>query len=160
MRSAHALTHAPPAIRHGAPAVLLTAVRARVRAGSLDRRLAAGAPPWESPVLAARALQITNERSRRNLARTLERLAERAERSAPGSLSAVVPVCRSEVRAALPQIMSVAARLRDDAPVDARGIARLVALLSDGAGPLYVTGRPGALGSLLDDVSRDLDVTD
>ena len=161
MRGAQALIGAPRAIgwSSGAPRLAL-ACAARVRAFSLDRRLAAGMAPWQSPLLAARALQLTGERHRRSLATALERLPERAERPASRALSAVVPVCREQVCEALPAILSLAEQLRGGSPVDARGIARLAALLADGAGPVYVAHCPGALCGALQDVRDGLSVND
>jgi len=160
MRSAHALIRAPRMTGPSGPPRWALAFAARVGALSLDRRLAAGTAPWQSSLLAARALQLTGVRNRRNLARALERLPQRAERPASRALSAVVPVCRGQVREALPAIRSLATQLRGDSPVDARGVARLAALLSDGAGPVYVAGRPGALRSALQDVRVGLAVND
>jgi hypothetical protein len=132
---------------------------ARLRAPWLDRQLAAGSVPWRSPAHAARALQLTGDRSRGALARCLERLVEHAKRP-PARFSAVVPPCREQVHAALPVILATASRLRSRAPVDARGVARLRALLSDGAGPCYSRGDPVALTVALETISQWLDVQD
>lgn len=131
---------------------------AHVRARRLDRQLAAGSVPWRSPVHAARALQLTSERYRRGLARSLERLVEHAERPGGQFRGSVVQPCREQVTEALPLMLTIAARLRSGAPVDARGIARLCALLSDGAGPCYARSDPGALSGALETVSEWLDV--
>jgi hypothetical protein len=134
---------------------------ARLRAPWLDRQLAAGSVPWRSPAHAARALQLTGDRSRGALARSLERLVEHAERPpARLTISAVIPPCREQVHAARPVILATACRLRSRAPVDARGVARLRALLCDGAGPCYSRGDPGALAVALETVSQWLDVQD
>jgi hypothetical protein len=160
MRGTHAFAHVPRVLGRNDSRGPLTAVHARLCAPSIDRRLAAGAPPWESSLLAARALQITREHRRRSLARALERLAANAERPASRAISSVVPVCRQQVREALPTIFSLAARLGDGRPVDARGVARLYALISEGTGPFYVTARPGALDEALKEAYRGLDVND
>jgi hypothetical protein len=116
---------------------------ARLRAPWLDRQLAAGSVPWRSPAHAARTLQLTGDRSRGALARWLERLVEHAERPpARFIISAVIPPCREQVHAALPVILATASRrLRSGAPVDARGVARLRALLSVTA-PIAATQAP------------------
>jgi hypothetical protein len=59
----------------------------------------------------------------------------------------------------LRQIFAVALRLRDRAPVDARGVAGLRLLLADGAGaePCYVDIHPAALKDALLTISRWLD---
>ncbi len=64
-----------------------------------------------------------------------------AERPRRPGLSAAVPVRRTEVTAAKPELLSIAARLRDEEPVCARGVAMASKLLTDGAGALY---NPGA----------------
>ncbi|MHB8233914.1 MAG: hypothetical protein ACYDHT_04600 [Solirubrobacteraceae bacterium] len=159
MRSA-VLTHLPGvSLPRGMPRAV-TGMRARLRTGTLDRRLAAGTPPWQAPVLAARALQLTSDRRRHSLARSLDRLAELSKRPAPRAVSAVVPVCRDQVRESLPEIRRLAERLRDGAPIDARGVARLVALMSDGSGPFFVASQPASLSSALTHALRDLDVND
>jgi hypothetical protein len=129
---------------------------ARLRAPRLDRQLATGSEPWQSPVHAARALQLTSNRSRRTLARTLEKLVERAEEPPALYLSAVVPPCRQQVREARPLMLTLAARLRSDAPLDPRGVAELKSLISDGAGPVYVPGRPDALKTRLESIASAL----
>jgi hypothetical protein len=133
---------------------------ARLRAPWLDRQLADGVATWASPTHAARALQLTNDRSRGALARSLERLVEHTDRSSPRFGSAVVPPCREQVRGALPLILDIASRLRAPGPVDAPGIARLRALLSDGIGPCYTPGDPDALTIALQTASQWLDVQD
>ena len=136
---------------------------AHLRALWLDRQLAAGVVPWHSKVHAVRSLQLTSDRSRRALARSLEHLIEHAEmsRSQLGGGSAVVIPCREQVREARPVILATAARLRASAPVDARGMARLRLLLTDGTGPCYTpSGRPDALAVELQTVDRWLDAAD
>jgi hypothetical protein len=160
MRTAHAAPRVPRVLGARDPSRLLRIVQARLRATSIDHRLAGGTPPWESPLLAARALQLTHARRRRSLARSLERLTERAEQAPSPGITAVVPVCRSQVREASATISSLAARMRDGRPLDARGVARLLALLCDGTGPLYVPSDPGALDEALKDAYRGLDVND
>jgi hypothetical protein len=160
MRSAHAITTAP---LRGAGSrrqpQLRDRIFARLRAPSLDRELTAGCASWRSPTHAARALQLTSERHRRGLARSLEHLIEHAEKPTVGFLSAAVPPCREHVREAMPQILAISSRLRSGEPLDARGVARLRALLSDGAGPCYTRSQPDALALALQTVSESLDVS-
>jgi hypothetical protein len=131
---------------------------ARVRAASLDREFTSGIAPWRSPLHAARAIQLTAPRSRRSVARSLERLIEHAERG-PAITAAITP-CRTQVSEARPAILRTAARLRSDAPIDARGVARIRALLSDGAGPCYVPSTPQALTAALETAERWLQAPD
>lgn len=143
-----------PRRRHQPIAWLLV----HLRATWIDRALASGAPAWKSPTHAERALQLTSDRSRRRLAQGLERLVEDAERPASDFRNtAVIRPCRVQVREALPQIFAVALRLRDRAPVDARGVAALRLLLTDGAGPCYVDSHPEALKDALLPISQWLD---
>jgi hypothetical protein len=138
----------------------LTGLLARVRAPSLDRALAAGVVSWRSPAHAARALQLTSDRMRRTLARSLERLIEDTEHPSPSWNNAVIAPCREQVRDALPLIRATILRLRSDTPVDAKGVARLKALLCDSAGPCYTSIDPHALTLALQTVSQSLDVHD
>lgn len=162
MRGAHAIVGIPLSERGARrPPGRLDRVAARVRGPWLDRQLARGIEPWRSPALAARALQLTGDRRRRALARSLERLVDRAQEPAAGiQISAVVPPCREQVRAAIPMILEVSSRLRSRAPIDPRGVARLHALLCEGAGPCYVRTYRDALKDELDEVATWLEATD
>jgi hypothetical protein len=133
---------------------------ARVRGPWLDRELATGVPPWQSAVHAARAVQLTSRHRRRGLARTLERLLRDAEHPPALALGAAVRPCRSQVMPAAPALRAIVTRLRSGAPLEARGIAALLAVLSDGSGPCYSRADPGALTARLETVSRWLDVED
>lgn len=161
MKSGAALARAPfGAIGQRRANPRSAGLSARLRAPWLDRQLAAGVPSWHSRAHAARALQLTSDRNRRRLARFLERLVERAEERPAPFRSASVPPCRAQVREARPLMLAIALRLRTVAPVDARGIARLMDLLSDGGGPCYVPTHPHALSSALLTVDESLDVPD
>ncbi|MGZ4185910.1 MAG: hypothetical protein ACXVUE_08275 [Solirubrobacteraceae bacterium] len=133
-------------------------LRARLHAPSLDRELASGIAPRRSSLHAARALQLTSDRNRRGLARSLERLLENAQRPRSQSRGAVVYPCREQVIEAMPVLLTIAGRLRCADPIDARGIARLNILLSDGSGPCYVRIRCSALTDALQEISQWLAV--
>ena len=134
---------------------------AHLRALWLDRQLAAGVVPWHSKLHAARALQLTSDRSRRALACSLEHLVEQADGPPVHWRPAAVPPCRPQVSEARPAILAIAARLRATAPVHARGMARLRLLLTDGTGPCYTpSGRADALAVELQTVDRWLDAAD
>jgi hypothetical protein len=133
---------------------------ARLRAPWLDGQLATGTEPWRSPVHAARALQLTSARSRRSVARSLEKLVERADEPSAPYRSAVVPPCRRQVREARPLLLLLAARLRGNDPVDPRGVAALKSLICDGAGPVYAGGRPDALRARLESITPALEALD
>ena len=115
---------------------------------------------WCSPMHAARARQLTNARTRRTLARSLERLAEQADTPRPPFRTAVVQPCRPQVREARPQMLTIAQRLRSNAPVGVCGVARLQALLSNGAGPCYAPSHPDALNTELRAVADLLEAHD
>jgi hypothetical protein len=137
---------------------LAARVNARLRAPSLDRDLASGIAPWRSSLHAARALQLTSDRNRRGLARSLERLVENAHQQRSQNRGAVVYPCREQVIEAMPALLTIAGRLRSADPGDARGVARLIILLSDGSGPCYVRIRRNALTDALQEISQWLAV--
>jgi hypothetical protein len=94
------------------------------------------------------------------MARSLERLIADAEyRRAPLRGSAIQP-CREQVRNALPVMFDLIAWLRGSSPADARGVARLRAVLCDGAGPCYTRVRPDALTDALQAVVPWLEAQD
>jgi hypothetical protein len=134
---------------------------AHVLAPWIDRELAQGVASWRSPAHAERALQLTTSRRRRTLAAGLERLVKHAQQPI-GQFrhSAVIPPCREQVREALPLILAITSQLRDGAPVDARGVARLEAVITDGAGPCYTRIHRDALNDVLELVSQWLDAPD
>jgi hypothetical protein len=155
MKTAHAVTWPAATSRPTSFRSQLAArLNARLHAPTLDRELASGIAPWRSPPHAARALQLTGDRNRRGLARSLERLVENAQCGRRQSCSAVVYPCREQVLEALPSLLTVAGQLRSAAPIDARGVARLSILLSDGSGPCYLRIRRNALTDALQEISQ------
>jgi hypothetical protein len=159
MKAAHAIAW-PSAAEHptGFRSQLAARLNARLHAPSLDRELASGIAPWRSRLHAARALQLTGERNRRGLARSLERLVENAQQPRSHHRGAAVYPCREQVIEAMAAMLTVAGPLRCAAPVDARGVARLNILLSDGSGPCYVRIRRNALTDALQEISQWLAV--
>ena len=148
--------HAPVSSRHPHPRV--DWLLARLRAPWLDRQFAAGVESWRSPVHAARARQLTSDRTRRLLARSLERLVEQAEEPPKRYHTAVIQPSRLRVREARPLMLALASRLRSNAPVAPRGITTLNELLTDGAGPVYTHGDPETLKRRLQAIEGWLDV--
>ena len=139
----------------------LVSLRARLRRASLDRDLAAGIAPWRSPVHAARALQLTSVRRRDTYALGLERVLAETERTGGLVSTRFNPVVMPDPAAVIlcaPTIWEIVATLRGPAPVSAEGMARLRALLCDGAGPLYCAGNAEQLRQALEHVSRWLPV--
>jgi hypothetical protein len=134
-------------------------VLARLRGPWVDRRLAAGtAAP--GTLLRARSRQLSSERHRRTLARSLERLCMQAQLPPVRLIATIDAPCPDQVADALPLMEIIAVRLRSAEPLDARGIAQLSELLADGAGPCYRSTRPGALRIALHDIMQSLDVSD
>jgi hypothetical protein len=139
----------------------LVSLRARLRHGSLDRELAAGIAPWRSPAHAARALQLTSARRREAYATGLERVLAETERTGgrmSTRFSGVVMPDPAAVILCAPTIWEIVAALRAPTPVSAEGMARLRALLCDGAGPLYCSGNAEQLRQAFEHTSRWLPV--
>jgi hypothetical protein len=113
---------------------------ARMLGGRLDRALIAGADPADSPLLAARAAQLTTRAARAELADGLELLLARAQR--PPSRRALV-VRHASILANAELVRELADTLRGPAPLYARGLAMIHSLLTDGTGPVYAS-RDGA----------------
>lgn len=108
---------------------------ARWRPMKLDRQLAAGTSPEVSAALLRRARALLAPRTRRGLARSVERIV--AETPQAPLLSARVPVRRSEVRRSRDDLRLLAQRLAAPTPVAVQGVAKVRLLLSDGSGPLF-----------------------
>jgi len=103
----------------------------------LDRELADGCPPEASPQRAVRAQQLAAPATGRELARYLRELVVRAERPRVGLLDPTVPVVRDVVLPRREALLGLAERLEQPVPLNPCGVARVLLLLSDGAGPLY-----------------------
>jgi hypothetical protein len=137
----------------------LVSLRARLRHGSLDRELACGIAPWRTPAHAARALQLTSARRREAYAVGLQRVLAETERPPRNTgFSGVVTPNAAAVIVSAPTIWEIVGTLRAPAPVSAEGMARLRALLCDGAGPLYHGRDPAQLRQVLEHISRWLPV--
>ncbi len=138
---------------------LVGAVRARRdrsgrRAGA-DEWLVWGARPQPaSPLLAARAAELTSAKTRRQLAALARRII--AEQSDPRCRAYAVN--RPAIRQHLDLFIALAERLESPEPVAVQGAARTARLLNDGGGPLYDPQRADELGPTLAHAVRDLDV--
>lgn len=112
-----------------------TRLCARLFAGSLDQKLASGQHPATNPLLATRAQQLVAARFRRELADSwLDLLVE--VRRPRALFDAAVPLVRNRVMGAEPQIRRLAEALVSPL-VSVRGVASAIALLRDGASPLF-----------------------
>jgi hypothetical protein len=106
---------------------------ARLRFATLDEALAEGAEPERRPALALRAQRLIAPRMRRRLAHSLRMCVSLSRRP--------VAVPRTSggrhVAAAAGELLALAEELEGPGPVDARGVAAVCVLLTDGAGPLH-----------------------
>ncbi|MGB3484636.1 MAG: hypothetical protein WBB07_20765 [Mycobacterium sp.] len=109
---------------------------ARLFAGHLDGQLAMGiiGPPDSAIGLRATHLESVNERQ--VTARALRRAVIEA-REGRATTAATVPVHRRNVAEAEETIDAITLRLHSPHPVNARGMARLRQVLTNGCGPLY-----------------------
>jgi hypothetical protein len=109
-------------------------ITARLRAGVLDRALAAGADPAASPQIAARTAKLGSTLMRTRIAEGLERLALSADK--PRSRLRILP-SRAAMLGNRSEMLELADILRQNRPLYARGVAMLKVILTDGTGPAY-----------------------
>ena len=113
-------------------------ISARLRARALDAALATGANPVSTTRLALRADTITRPAMRRHLAHSLERILTEAARPA-GLRPSPLTLCRRSVLSnAAAELEALVTHLRRPGPVSARGVAQVITLLGDRAGPLHL----------------------
>jgi hypothetical protein len=138
--------------RTTAPRPSLSArVTARLRAHRLDRQLAVGVPAAAGSALAVHQARLTSVAEREAVARTLRRAVTEVH-AGGGPMSSRVGLHTTNIAAAEDVIDAITLRLHSPRPVNARGMARLRAVLSDGCGPMYRYGRgdlSGRLGAAL-----------
>lgn len=115
---------------------------------ALDRTLAQGVDPHTSAVLALRARKLTSPRGRRRIADGLAGALRSANTTGRSLTSAAQPDAR-ELLDARGVLTAVERRLRGSEAVNARGVAMLGTLLTNGASPLYRPSGPGELASRL-----------
>jgi hypothetical protein len=120
-------------------------LRTSVNRAKLTRALAEGAEPGASDELALRARQLTSERHRATLARSLRRSIAEAHR--PARTRGALSIINSRaVLVAEPAIAEMIGRLLGPRPVQAPGMAMLDQILTNAdASPLYNRSEPGAL---------------
>ena len=116
-------------------------IRTRWQRYDLDEKLASGAAPGAGPELQLRAGQLLSTSERERIATGIEQSVARAVTQWPPAATQVVPLGSPQIRECAPELLTIARRLRDDEPVDVRGVAMASQLLYDGAGPLYRDGR-------------------
>ena len=120
------------------------AVRVAARLGRrmLDRALTDGADPAASPLIAARTAQLGRGSTRAQIADGLERLALSADN--PRGRVRILP-SRAAILGNRSELLELAAMLRRDRPLYARGVAMLNVILTDGTGPAYTDPSGDAL---------------
>jgi hypothetical protein len=121
-------------------------VIARLRADKFDHQLAVGVPAPAGSALAVHQARLTSTTERESIARSLRQALRDADSGAV--FSSRIPVHPRNIAAAEALIDAITLRLHSPAPVNARGMARLRRVLSDGSGPLYWYGE-GDLGGRL-----------
>jgi hypothetical protein len=112
-------------------------VRALWHRRRLDRELAAGCACDAPEDRAWRARQLAHPVTRRRMARSLRSVVDDAALPATAGLSSAVPVCRKAVVPWREGLLGLADRLEQPGPVNPCRVARTLALLTDGRGPLY-----------------------
>jgi hypothetical protein len=132
--------------------------RVWLRKSSLDRRIAQGADPHDSPELARRARQLSSRRWRTGLAAGLRRMVEAAEEPRP-VLTSQVPLNRREILAERELFLELARDLSSSDDLRPRGIACVERLLTDSYSPCFATSRPGELGRALRQARAALHLT-
>jgi hypothetical protein len=120
---------------------LRSALRCRLAPDVLDTALAGGADPWSSRALMTRAARLCSLRWRRRIGAGLLGLVEEAERPSM-VFSTRMAVRRREIIRHRDELIALGCRLGEPAPVRVAALAELSLLLSDGASPVYVGGRP------------------
>jgi hypothetical protein len=133
---------------------LAARVTARMRAYRLDRQLAVGVPAPAGSALAVHQSRLTSAAEREAVARALRKAVHdaRVAHAASAPLSSRIPAHSNNIAAAEDLIDTITLRLHSPRPVNARGMARLRVVLSDGSGPMYRFGRgdlSGRLGAAL-----------
>jgi hypothetical protein len=108
--------------------------KTRLQRNSLDGKLAHGADSRTTPELSLRAAQLRSHGERARLANALVEAVGEARQGDPVTVRPRPH--RAEVRANADELLALAARLRDDLPVDVRGAAMAARLVSDRKGPL------------------------
>jgi hypothetical protein len=133
---------------------LVTELRSRRHADRLDAAIVAGAEPWSSPELAARCERLTSRAYRDMLATRLEnavRLPRGRLHVSRATSSAVIDPAPMIALFAGDAVRRLARRLRVAARPDPRGVALALALVKDGASPLYLGP---TVGDVRDAVAR------
>jgi hypothetical protein len=104
---------------------------------ALDRQIAAGRPYRSTAPLALRARQLTESRTRWQVAGSLRDVVEYADYRATHRVISSVVVEPAAVRRARHAILGLAERLEGQDPVSPVGVAGAQRMLTDGLSPLF-----------------------
>jgi hypothetical protein len=126
--------------RRSASPSLRRRLRVLLHRARLDQQLADEFDRDSIEDRALRGRQLAARRTRRRLARSLRARVKDAERPPGPQLSAAVPLARRAVLSSRESLLGLAERLESPDPVNPRGVARVLVLLTDGTGPLYTPG--------------------
>jgi hypothetical protein len=127
------------------PGSLSLRTRVALHRHGLTRALAEGADPTARPELAVRAAQLTSERNRRGVARTLCRVIAEAHEP-PINPFQVAFIRRPAVLEAQDAIGAMIERLRSPRPVCAEGMAMAERIITNAdCSPLYNPSEPSTL---------------
>ncbi|MGB8877934.1 MAG: hypothetical protein WCD11_16540 [Solirubrobacteraceae bacterium] len=141
----------------GADAPIRLRMRVATHRAALTEQLAEGADPTSSPELALRASQLTSDRRRRQLARSLRRTVTEVRNPAP-TRALVSIVNRYAVFEADDAIQATIGRLASPDPIAVKGMAMLERILTDGAwSPLYNRSEPGSFRGRLLEAKSEMD---
>src|SRR5262245_22409125 len=117
------------------PGLLLRA-RTRLLRHRLDNLIARAVERPGDDALALREAELSGERERGRAADRIEGVVEAAQR--PLRPSAAVPIDRKAIAIAGPALADLAGALRSDGPVEPRGVALTLRLLTDACSPVYL----------------------
>lgn len=146
-RAASASAHAPVKLR----------LRVYATRGTLDRQIASGRPFLSTPSLALRAQQLTEPRTRRQVACALRRIVDYADQHAAGRVFSAVVVAPTAVKRARHPMLGLAERLESPAQLNPAGIARAQVLITDGLSPLFDRNCPRTVTEAIYDVQEALE---
>jgi hypothetical protein len=117
-------------------------LQTRLQQARLDKDLSLGADPETSPKHKLRAAQLRSPAARARLANRLVLAVGEARGQGQELHRAARRKQRGEVRDRADEILSLAAQLRERAPLAVRGLAMTARLVTDRKGPLYRADGP------------------
>lgn len=131
-------------------------IRTRLKRDRLDDQLASGADPAGKPELALRAAQLQSRAGRSRLANAIGEVLGKAHEPNLGRFTAAGQQRHAQIREYAENLRALAARLRDDNPVDVQAAAMTARLVNDRSSPLH-RGTGDSLASTVLSVRLALD---